>query len=214
VEVVHDCVADAALALMRHTSRMPRSLTGYLIAALRHGVANEHRALGRRTARDGLALVATGAREVVVIQTCSEASLRASAGPDWDVAPVAPPLERLAAALDEALDDEERRLLGWIGQWVPQTQIAEWLGVSYGALRARVSRLRSRLHATAERHAGQLQNDERRRIQQFFRRAAGVSRVAEPPAEWPLSFETTGRRAARPSTPPGRGGTPDSEEER
>lgn len=179
-QVVLGCLDDVALVLMRHLTPIPRSLAAYLIRALRHDVLGERRGTGRRAARDEAALALRGAMtERVVLEVCSEESVRASAGPDWEAAALSPALERLASALDEGLTDEERCVLGWLGQWVPQALVADWLGISYGALRVRVSRLRDRLREAALRYAGQLPPEDRAVLQEFFRRTALTPRVSD-----------------------------------
>jgi hypothetical protein len=100
----------------------------------------------------------------------SEATRRASAGPDYDRTPASPALERLASMLEQGLSDDEELLFSWVSRWVPQSVIAEWLGVTHGAVRNRVMRLRARLKDATLQHAASFTGRERVEIEEFFRR--------------------------------------------
>ena len=50
----------------------------------------------------------------VVREVCSEASLRASAGPAAETPPLSPVLERLSRVIDAGITDQERQILRWI----------------------------------------------------------------------------------------------------
>jgi RNA polymerase sigma factor (sigma-70 family) len=184
-EMVTQCLNDAAVTLRRYMTPAPRSLHAYLLTAFRHDIMNARRDERRRHARH-VAALREGAvdDEWVVPETASEHALRTSAGPDNQDNVLAPALERLASALDEGLSVEERQLLTWIGHWVPQRVIADWLGVTYGAVRVRVLRLRERLREAAIRYARQLSNDEQRALQRFFQR------TSRPPSIPPSSHST------------------------
>lgn len=188
-EVVMQCLDDAAISLMRHTTPVPRSLAAYLLTAFRHDVINARRDERRRHAQHRTAVrEGSAASEWIVLEASSEHAVRASRGPAYQDDGFAPVLARLARALDEQLSEDERRLLTWVGHWVPQRLIAEWLGISYGAVRVRILRLRDRLHAAATRYAGCLSTEEQRLLQHFFRR------TSTPP-----TLRRTG--ASRPSSP-------------
>jgi DNA-directed RNA polymerase specialized sigma24 family protein len=203
-EIVIACLDDAAVGLMQHTTPIPRSLAAYLVTALRHDVFNESRRGRRERAHAEVAYrEMTSHRQRVVMEGCSEASLRASDGPDWEVVPLAPSIERLAAALDSGLNEDERRLLLWVGQWVPQTLIAEWLGISYGATRARVLRLRTRLRAAAARHVEGASSADRVVLDDFFRRLTGEERGAHVAASDAPAAASSSPPAERPPAPAG-----------
>lgn len=172
-ELVTECLDDAAVALIRHTTPIPRSLPGHLLTAFRHDVLNARRNEGRRDVRNRTAVREGSApHEWIIPETASEHALRSSEGPDDNERLLAPVLDRLASVLDEGLSSEERDLLTWVGQRIPQRTIAGWLGLSYGAVRTRVLRLRERLRQAAMRHAGQSSAEERIALQCFFRRTA------------------------------------------
>jgi DNA-directed RNA polymerase specialized sigma24 family protein len=162
---------DAALRLSLPTTRVPRSLAAYLAASFRKRSLNGIRDARRRLRlRDGVAADAGGSNERMLPSTVSENAARAAHGPLFEPPVLAPTIERLALELERGLSSDERRLLGWLGQRVPQREIAEWLGTTHGALRVRVTRLRARLRDAAFRHAERLDPAERAELDQFFRR--------------------------------------------
>jgi RNA polymerase sigma factor (sigma-70 family) len=168
-EMVDECLGDVAMRLRRSTARTPRALEPYLIRALRlHRFAlrrrERRRSKGeRRDVRQDDALAA-------VIGTVLEATARASRAPDVDTGPTTSALERLASMVEEGLSAEEEQILSWVGRWVPQSDIAEWLGISHGAMRTRVMRLRARLKEVAMNHAATFTGKERAELSEFFRR--------------------------------------------
>ena len=174
-ETVVETLNDAAVTLMKYSTRIPRSLVAYLVSSVRHRVGASARSARR---------VAEGEREFndeldsadVLARSSSEASLRASRGPWGEASVLSPALERLASALDEGLTEEERMILDWVARWVPQRVIAEWVGMSHGALRIRVWRLRERLREAAVVYADHLSPAERLELKDFFRRTAMLRR--------------------------------------
>ena len=168
-ELITDCLSDAALHLMQPTVALPSNLTGYLVAAFKHRLANDRRARKRRLAA-GTAAISYGSDERVVREVCSEASIRASAGPAAEAPPLSPVLERLSRLIDADISDEERQVLRWLSESIPQRLIAEWLGITHNATRVRVLRLRDRLIEVALRYDGPWQPGEREELHAFFRR--------------------------------------------
>lgn len=175
-DVVNDCLADSALHLMQSGIPIPANVTGYLVSAIRHRLANDRRAEKRRIAA-GEAAVSHGHTERVVREVCSEASIRASAGPAAEPPPLSPVLERLSRVVDARITPEERQLLRWVSASIPQRLIAEWLGVTHNAVRVRVLRLRDRLMDIALRADGSWSPGEREALYDFFRRS-GLSERA------------------------------------
>jgi DNA-directed RNA polymerase specialized sigma24 family protein len=100
----------------------------------------------------------------------SESTMRASESEDREDPRAPAALEHLVDLLDQELTDDERQLLSWLGSWVPQSEIAEWLGISHGAARNRVMRLRERLKRAAIRCAAELSIAERRELERYLRR--------------------------------------------
>ena len=72
--------------------------------------------------------------------------------------------------VEEGLSREEELLLSWVSRWVAQSDIAKWLGISHGAARNRVMRLRARLKEVAFQHAATFSGREREELREFFRR--------------------------------------------
>lgn len=199
-DVANDSLTDSALHLMQPAVTMPSNLTGYLVAAFRHRLANDRRATKRRAAAGEAAASRTGG-ELVVRELCSEASIRASAGPGAEAPPLSPVLERLSRVVNAGINDQERQILRWVSASISQRLIAQWLGITHNAARVRVLRLRDRLIDLALRDDGPWQPGEREELYEFFRRS-GLSerarrafearRDAEPRAD-------TGQRTSRRS---------------
>jgi RNA polymerase sigma factor (sigma-70 family) len=169
-DVVTDCLTDSALHLMQPTVAAPVNLAGYLVSTLRHRLANDRRATQRRTAT-GTAATWTGDGERVVREVCSEASIRASAGPAAESPALSPVLERLSRVIDAGLGDDERQMLRWVSASIPQRLIAEWLGITHNAARVRVLRLRERLIDLALKGDAAWTPRQREELYQFFRRS-------------------------------------------
>lgn len=178
-DVVNDCLGDGAMRLMRPEVPAPVSLTGYLITALRNRMSNDRRAARRRAtlgaASAAMAQAETGER--VVREACSEASLRASAGPAFEAPPLSPVLARLWSLIDGAATAEEHRLMRWLGASVPHSLVAEWLGITHNAARVRALRLRDRLMGVALRSGERWAPEERRELYAFLRRCGCLERA-------------------------------------
>lgn len=154
-------------------------MSSYLIRALRI-----HRLALRRTERrrvDGERVGETSDNDpdAPLAASVSQASLRASAGPDDGSRPASTALERLPSMVEEGLSPEEELLLSWVSHWVPQSDIAEWLGITHGAARNRVMRLRARLKEVALQHAATFTGRERVELADFFRRTFATARDAD-----------------------------------
>lgn len=178
-EVVDECLDDVALQLRRETTPIPRALAPYLVRALRLQRLKQYRGDRRRRdwEREGTDTNDPGGP---VESTVSEATRRASAGPGYERAPASPALERLASMLEEGLSPEEQLLFSWVSRWVPQSVIAEWLGMTHGAVRNRVMRLRARLKDATLQHAASFTGRERVEIEDFFRRTFPSGRYGRP----------------------------------
>jgi DNA-binding CsgD family transcriptional regulator len=134
-----------------------------------------------------------------VREVCSEASIRASAGPAAEPPPLSPVLERLSRVVDAGITAEERQLLRWVSASIPQRLIAEWLGVTHNAVRVRVLRLRDRLMDIALRADGPWSPGEREALYDFFRRS-GLSERAQRALDAARHRDT----GHHPQPPPGR----------
>jgi RNA polymerase sigma factor (sigma-70 family) len=195
-ELVVELLNDAVLRLMQYHKPVPRSLVAYLIATLRHRIAASARST-RRVAERAADFSRHGDATDLVEHSSSEASLRASRGQLSEPHVLAPALERLASALDEGLTEDERTILDCVARSVPQRIIAEWIGMTHGALRIRVWRLRERLREAAVVYAAHLSPAERLELKDFFRRTAVLRREdVAPTAPVPAA-----RTHARPAPP-------------
>jgi DNA-directed RNA polymerase specialized sigma24 family protein len=168
-----DCLADVAVHLITTSGPPPRSLPAYLARSLRNRVLNDARARARADRR---ALDAPGDSTDAELAGSSQHALRASG--TLETMPLSPALERLAAALERGLDQDERLLVVWMSNCAPPRDIARWLGIAYKAAAKRVERLRERLQMVALRHIETTDGDERRELLGFLGRASLAPRPA------------------------------------
>jgi RNA polymerase sigma factor (sigma-70 family) len=174
-EAVMEFLDDAVLRLRMPTVPVPRSLASYLATSFKHRFRNRRRDDAcRERLYLGQATEMGAEGERAVLDVCSEHTVRMTRGPAWEHAALSPVLERLALAMENQLGADERRMLAWLGQRVPQREIAEWLGVSHGAVRVRVSRLRERLRRAARAYTETLGDDERLELERYLRRSAAL----------------------------------------
>ena len=179
-EIVDECLDDVAMRLRRYTSAIPRSLAPYLVRALRlHRLAQRRSERRRSFDEQEAATSDSAAAESAVLSTVSEATVRASAGDYAERQIGSTALERLASMVEEGLSEEEELILSWVSRWVPQRLVAEWLGISHGAVRNRVMRLRARLKEMAMQHAASFPDRERIELDEFFRRTFAPTRRAD-----------------------------------
>ena len=193
-ELADECLDDVAMRLRRYTTPIPRSLAPYLVRALRIHRLALRRDERRRADGDGDRSETDPAAPLT--SALSQDALRASAGPDHEPTPASTALERLASMVEEGLSREEEVLLSWVSRYVPQSDVAQWLGISHGAARNRVMRLRARLKEVALQHVATFTGRERDELREFFRRTVAATR------------DRTGRGATRPdgAPPPRRAG--------
>jgi DNA-binding CsgD family transcriptional regulator len=148
------------------------------VVAFRHQLERSGRRALRAdaTSRSAVDDETGGKSEGVVRQLASDASLRAaSPGGEGGEERLSRALQGLTDALDGVLTDEERQMLAWLGERVPQREIAAWLGIAHGTARQRVSRLRARLHRVATDYVATVRDQaERLELTRFLRRASGV----------------------------------------
>lgn len=158
--LVTDFLDDAALRLGRAaTYPLPRVLAGYLVQSFRRRLAMDARGDMRRHARhDRMAVGIADGTERAVAESCSQYAIRAAAGGFGDEVDDSPPAAQRAdaerrraftAAMLARTTEEERLILGYLAERMPQREIAALIGTTHGALRVRISRLRERLRRTA-----------------------------------------------------------------
>jgi RNA polymerase sigma factor (sigma-70 family) len=151
----------------------PRHLSRYLVASLRNRARNQHRDSQRSLARHERAYRQLGAAGERVVAECHSAyGLRASDPLDADtMQPLRGPIARLAERSAQQLSPEENAMLICVGRHMPLREIAGQIGVSYGAARVRLHRLRERFRRLAIEHVAALKGSERHELERFFRRA-------------------------------------------
>jgi RNA polymerase sigma factor (sigma-70 family) len=169
-----DALSHVAMRLRAGTGPAPSRLAAYLARVLyrlvKGGARGElrHRRLELSVAEEA----AAGSTERVIRGVTSEYAVRACLGPGADAAVgLTPALQRLAAALDLALDDGERRALRMLGDGVPQREIAGALGITHGAARTRITRLRQRLVRAALAYASTALPADAAEVRRLLRRA-------------------------------------------
>ena len=155
--LVDDCLADVAVHLITSDAPPPRSLPAYLARSLRNRVLDAARSRAR--AERHLA------EEAVEVE-------RAAVSSASEAVPLSPALQRLAAALEAPLGDEERLLAVWMSHCVPHPDIAAWLGIGAKAAAKRVERLRQRLQQAALAYIEKADADDRRELLTFLGRAS------------------------------------------
>lgn len=181
-ELVTTLLDDVVLRL-QEDELPPRELGRYLVAALRNRARNAHRDRKRREASSDRAYTEHGAaRERIVAECHSQYGLRQAetADPD-DVLPLRSAIEKLATRSAQALSDMERELMVGVSRHVPLRELALHAGISYGAIRVRLHRLRERMLKLVRQHVATLEGAERQELERFFRRA-GVSLETEEAA--------------------------------
>lgn len=166
--LVDDFLGRAAMRFGRAGVRTPRSLTPYLATSFRHYLATAARTENRRHGlHEGLMTDVGQSSERAVAEVCSAYLLRIAGGREHPEDEVdaddhgdrdrrAKLREELARSLITSLTDEEQRILAWRSERLPYREIAKMLGITIGAARVRVMRLRDRLFAAATRHIAAL----------------------------------------------------------
>jgi RNA polymerase sigma factor (sigma-70 family) len=189
-EDAHDVLGDVVLALLEHhrpgrARSEVRDIHAYIQRAFRNRLLSATRGAARREQRDASAVSsAAETGERMVLSTCSESSVRASAA-ESDAARghISHAIARLAHVIDVELSVSERQMLTWVSHDVPMREIASWLEISYAAAKVRLSRTRSRMRQRALRHVNECEGDERAELLDFFRRSAGAERSAHTSLE-------------------------------
>jgi RNA polymerase sigma factor (sigma-70 family) len=170
-EVVTTVLDDVVLHLMEN-QLMPRHLARYLVAALRNRARNWHRNSQRRlSVRDRASLRIAQTSERIVAECHSDYGLRSAMPAAEASPPLSSAIRRLAERSAAELSREETIMMIAIGRHMPLRDIADQLGISYGAARVRLHRLRVRFSKLAIQYVETLKADERREIERFFRRA-------------------------------------------
>jgi RNA polymerase sigma factor (sigma-70 family) len=178
---ITEVLDDEALALVDGSRGLPQHLSAYLVRALRNRFLELKRAAERRRRRHASAVAGVVEREGVLMEVVSEYARMASEPPRVaeDSEPASEAIARFAKLLDARLNRDERQMLTWVGECVPQRVIAEWLGITREAAKKRISRLCRRLRALTEEIRQQLSPDEQHEVDLLLRRAGASRRVTQ-----------------------------------
>ena len=170
-DAIVELVDDMAVLIMSGRLNPKRSLSGYIVTSLRSRLAQQLKSDGSRSAAEDLAAVDANAHgERVIPSALSESTLRASRGPEWTSPSASLAMCRLVSMLDDEMSEEERRILDWLGNYISQRDICDWLGVSYTTGTQRIWRLRDRLREAVTRYESHFSFKERSELLHFFRR--------------------------------------------
>ncbi|MDB4912419.1 MAG: hypothetical protein JWM95_63 [Gemmatimonadetes bacterium] len=181
-------VLDDVVLHLQDVSFPPRDLSRYVVGALRNRVRTRHRDRERRRVTTEHAYATLDATSQRVVAEChSEYGLREAVAPGSERRPpLAAAIEKLAAASARALSTSELALMVGLGHRIPLRELAAQAGISYGAARVRVHRLRARFLVVAMAYVASLDAEEQREMMRFFRRA-GVALAAHEPADSPAT---------------------------
>ena len=171
---ITEVLDDVALKIAAGRVKLPVSLGGYLVRAVRYRHLELRRSIARRDRHYASASDADAA-ERVIVSVCSESTVRASQGPMRNDAVGSAALARLATILRAELSEGEVLLLAWRSAGVPHRQVAAWLGITYAAAAKRIARLSQRLRAIAWLRAESFPAEERAEIMRFFRRVGATA---------------------------------------
>ena len=171
-QVVETLLDDIAIHLAE-VEIPPRELTSYIVGSLRNRIRTQHRDETRALEHSENAYGAYGdSPERIVAECHSQYGMRASLSSGADLGtPLRSAIKKLADKSAGELTREELTLIIGVGRHIPLRDLAEQLGLSYGAARVRLSRLRERFIRLAVQYLTTLEPGEKREIERFFRRA-------------------------------------------
>jgi RNA polymerase sigma factor (sigma-70 family) len=184
-QLVETLLDDVAIHLSE-VDVPPRELAGYLVTALRNRARNRHRNEKRHRAVDESAYGEYGdSPERIVAECHSEYGMRIAQPTDADDdVELRSAIAKLADKSASELSQQEITMMVGIGRHIPLRDLAEQLGVTYGAARVRLSRLRERFLKLAIQYIKTLEPREKRELERFFRRA-DVRLTAQPDERLP-----------------------------
>lgn len=142
-----DTVLDDVVLHLAEVTLPPRQLTTYVVGALRNRVRSAHRDSERSRASDESRYGEYGDTDERIVAEChSEYGMRVSRAPDSESASsLRIAIKKLADRSACELSKEELILMVGVGRDIPVRDLAEQLGVTYGAARVKITRLRERL---------------------------------------------------------------------
>jgi len=168
-DMVTTLLDDVVLHLMEHRLA-PRDLARYLVAAFRNRARRRYRDSSRRETRDADSYSEIGGGHQSVVAECiSEYTLSVTDAGETHVGRSV--VSQLAELVAGELDANEMTMMIGIGRHMPLREIAEQVGISYGAARVRVHRLRERFRGIASDYLATLEPEGKKELSRFFRRA-------------------------------------------
>jgi hypothetical protein len=182
-ELAAQALCDVVAELAAQERPRVRTLGARVVERFRERFQAERREREGRIAgaRDARADYGDRREAVAVPGTASEGSVRDARGPGWEAPEPSPVVMRLAAVLYDELSEQERALLGWVGEHLPQRTIGFWMGVGHDVARKRLWRLRRRLSETAERFRDALDEGDRRELDRALGRTRRAARTRTTP---------------------------------
>jgi len=169
-QLVDTVLDDIALHLFE-VPFPPRELTTYIVSAFRNRVRSAHRDWQRSHATHD-AREYGDSSESIVAECHSEFGMRASCSRDSEEeSPLRSAIKKLADKSASELSNEELVLMVGVARHIPVRELAEQLGLTHGAARVKIHRLRARFVRLAIQYVATLEATERREIERFLRRA-------------------------------------------
>jgi DNA-binding CsgD family transcriptional regulator len=174
---ITEVLDDEAMRLVERVREMPEHLSAYLVGAVRNRHLHVKRATLRRDRRYASAAASASTTEGVLDLLVSEHSRRASdpSRVSEEVASTATAVTRFAELLSARLSIDERQMLAWVAEGVPQRVIAEWLGINREAAKKRIARLCRRMRGVGAELSQQLPAEARREIDRMMQRTTARS---------------------------------------
>ena len=170
---ITEVLDDEALRLIERSREVPRQMAAYLIRAVRNRHLALKRAAMRRDNRYAGAASSESSSDGSIAPLISEHTRRACEPPrvseERQSSPTA--ANQLGELLSARLSDEERQMLAWVAEGVPQRVIADWLGINREAAKKRIARLCRRLRDAAEALTAELPPEARREVDRLLLRA-------------------------------------------
>lgn len=174
---ITEVLDDEALRMVERVREMPQHLSAYLVRAVHNRHLALKRAALRRARRYAAAAEGLDEPERILRLLVSEHTRRACDPPRVaeETISEASAIVRFAQLLSERLTENERQMLAWVAEGVPQRVVAEWLGINHEAAKKRIVRLCRRMRIAAAEMSGALPADVRREVDRLINRASATS---------------------------------------